>query len=572
MIAIALDLAANGYYVHPLCWPDDDGHCACGRNHDDKEVGKAPLALRGDKDATRDPAIIRDWWERWPDANIGFNLEKSGILDIAPDSAEWAETFTAQGMPPTARYTSRSAWHALYRLPSGAPRLRICKSGQYDVMSKGNSVAPGSRHKSGHVYTLLADLPPVHELPEAPAWAVAMLHDAKHKHAAPSPIQQREVERWLGNISSLLAADGLPRRLSEKSQTRRILTAGLVWHDTSAQRYVVIRGLVMHGYSDAKITALIIHFADYDASGRKGSRWFYGDIARILGKVRAELSHILPSDGHEDRARQYALPAPLPQVERRTRGRPCTMTADDYLAWLHDQIDAGGVVMQSQAAIAAALGKGIATIRRWERTLKDRKLIERRTFAHRHDSYLAILGAIKNAETAHEQPESMADVVLSQMPVDRVLMPQTKNTAVLGETHPPDSAPDDWAGIDEEVEAWERSAEGRRWQQWDTIDHPRGRGVSRAERDELRRRGAALIAALNLPDEPPPPPSTQRNNPHRAEFAPGVRPVARAAPTGAGCSPQPAPAGAPSPSSSPTYDAVGLPDRLRQLTAAQRST
>ena len=45
----------------------------------------------------------------------------------------------------------------------------------------------------------------------------------------------------------------------------------------------------MHGYSDAKIAAMLIHFADYGASERKGSAWLYGDIYRSIGKVRAEL-------------------------------------------------------------------------------------------------------------------------------------------------------------------------------------------------------------------------------------------------------------------------------------------
>jgi putative DNA primase/helicase len=167
-LSLALDLADKGYYVHPLCWPTPDGRCGCGRNHTDKEAGKAPLALHGCADATRDEATIRAYWQQWPDANIGISLDKSGLLDIAPDCPEWARTFKANGMPRTALYTSGSCWHALYRRPADAPIYRSCKPGAYDVMSSGNAVAPGSAHRSGRMYCLLTDLPPVSDLPEAP--------------------------------------------------------------------------------------------------------------------------------------------------------------------------------------------------------------------------------------------------------------------------------------------------------------------------------------------------------------------------------------------------------------------
>jgi hypothetical protein len=114
----ALELARNGYYVHPLCWPTPDGHCGCGRNHTDSEAGKAPLVAGGNTAATCDEATIRAWWTQWPQANIGVDLEQTGLLDIAPDCSAWAATFKANGMAPTVLYTSGSCWHALYRRPS----------------------------------------------------------------------------------------------------------------------------------------------------------------------------------------------------------------------------------------------------------------------------------------------------------------------------------------------------------------------------------------------------------------------------------------------------------------------
>jgi len=44
------------------------------------------LAVNGWQSATRDPAVVRSWWSRYPDGNVGIALVPSGIaaLDIDP--------------------------------------------------------------------------------------------------------------------------------------------------------------------------------------------------------------------------------------------------------------------------------------------------------------------------------------------------------------------------------------------------------------------------------------------------------------------------------------------------------
>jgi hypothetical protein len=56
---------------------------------------KAPLTRRGFKDATTDPAQIRAWWRRWPDANIGIATGAPGpdVLDV--DRHEDGDGFAA---------------------------------------------------------------------------------------------------------------------------------------------------------------------------------------------------------------------------------------------------------------------------------------------------------------------------------------------------------------------------------------------------------------------------------------------------------------------------------------------
>jgi hypothetical protein len=74
----ALNYAAAGWPVFP-CRPDADpcptpDRCQC----------KAPVTLNGFKDATTDPALIRAWWRRWPDANVAVATGAPGpdVLDV----------------------------------------------------------------------------------------------------------------------------------------------------------------------------------------------------------------------------------------------------------------------------------------------------------------------------------------------------------------------------------------------------------------------------------------------------------------------------------------------------------
>lgn len=61
--------------------------------------GKSPLTAHGFKDASCDPAVIRRWWQQWPDANIGTptgHISQGGcgydVLDVdgATGMQDWA--------------------------------------------------------------------------------------------------------------------------------------------------------------------------------------------------------------------------------------------------------------------------------------------------------------------------------------------------------------------------------------------------------------------------------------------------------------------------------------------------
>ena len=151
----ALRYVQLGWWIVPLCWPDARGKCACGRGHQPRRVGKAPLTDRGVLDSSDQVLSIRNWWTQWPSANIGIDLKRSGLFVIGPDSPEWLDYFEAMGSPPTAVAKSGGGeghFHYYYRRPPDAPILRINRSGEYDIQSDGYMVAPPSRHVSGRIY------------------------------------------------------------------------------------------------------------------------------------------------------------------------------------------------------------------------------------------------------------------------------------------------------------------------------------------------------------------------------------------------------------------------------------
>src|SRR3990172_5947170 len=85
MLNHALRYAAAGYPVIPLCWPEFTipVRCGCGKNHPENNIGKAPITAHGQTDATLTQQGVRDYWTKWPKANIGVVIpEGFFVLDV----------------------------------------------------------------------------------------------------------------------------------------------------------------------------------------------------------------------------------------------------------------------------------------------------------------------------------------------------------------------------------------------------------------------------------------------------------------------------------------------------------
>ncbi len=127
-----------------------------------KPHGKTPLTEHGFKSATRDPSQIREWWELWPEANIGIATGAiSGIvvLDIDPrhggdDTLATLEARYGKLLATPTALTGGGGRHKIFEHPGGhVPNSAGTIGAGIDLRGDGGYViAPPSVHPSGEVY------------------------------------------------------------------------------------------------------------------------------------------------------------------------------------------------------------------------------------------------------------------------------------------------------------------------------------------------------------------------------------------------------------------------------------
>lgn len=215
--ATALRYATAGIAVMPLHTPRPGGVCSCREAARCGSPGKHPRLRHGLLQASTDPAMIRTWWRRWPDANIG--LATGTVLDVCDvdTRAGLAAVLDVLDVirPAGPLVRSGHGWH-LWFAASDLPS-RVAMLPGVDWRGHGGCVvAPPSRHATGRRYLfqqpwttlpLLPDCPPALRalvlpptaLAVAPAGAIADLDryaqaaldgELQRIRAAPRPVIQ----------------------------------------------------------------------------------------------------------------------------------------------------------------------------------------------------------------------------------------------------------------------------------------------------------------------------------------------------------------------------------------------
>jgi hypothetical protein len=178
LLDAALGYAARDIPVYPVHWPrpipgEVSLGCSCRRGAACDRPAKHPLVRHGIHDASMDPAQLQDWWQRWPQANVGL---ATGIVFDALDIDGPAGLAALRQLAPTVELrftgplvaTGGGGWHHWFT-PTGLGNRPPRGLAHVDWRGKGGCVlAPPSRHASGGSYRWLRNLDQV-SLPEVPA-------------------------------------------------------------------------------------------------------------------------------------------------------------------------------------------------------------------------------------------------------------------------------------------------------------------------------------------------------------------------------------------------------------------
>jgi len=172
----ALEYASRGWPVFPL-----------------KPYGKKPIMAGGFHKATTNLGQIREWWERWPEANIGIPCGERTfcVVDIDPKhngDKTYNELVSKHGpFPPTLKQqTGGDGLHLLFK-PDPRVGNSESKIGR-GIDTRGNDkgyicVAP-SVHETGNTYKWVNEGTPLAEMPE---WAIEELASRPKAEAPPPP-------------------------------------------------------------------------------------------------------------------------------------------------------------------------------------------------------------------------------------------------------------------------------------------------------------------------------------------------------------------------------------------------
>ncbi len=248
LLKAALAYAARGWYILPL-----------------KPQGKVPLTPHGVKDATTDPQTIRDWWSRWPNANIGIACGPSRLLVVdldGPEAADaWADLAQRYNIPyhTLTAHTGGGGIHLFYRVPDG---LRLGNSAgrlgpHIDTRGDGGYIVPPpSVHPSGNPYVWEnPDLEPL-ELPQVlidlltrkekektpppprtglhPYAEAALREETEKVRRAPVGTRNDTLNRAAFSLGQLVGGGLLDRMTAEMELTAAALTAGLEEREIAA--------------------------------------------------------------------------------------------------------------------------------------------------------------------------------------------------------------------------------------------------------------------------------------------------------------------------------------------------
>lgn len=187
MLTAALWYARSNWHVIPLHEPlfDADGRCSgctceAWQRPNGKPgyvcttPGKHPRIRDWENKASIDPAQVRQWWQRWPTANIGIAAGPSNLVVVDKDTYQEVAgdgILTIADSVTVTSLTGGGGEHLIYRHPESGPPIRNDDKALptwVNIRAHGGQfVVPPSLHKSGNRYEWEPGYGP-HEIEIAP--------------------------------------------------------------------------------------------------------------------------------------------------------------------------------------------------------------------------------------------------------------------------------------------------------------------------------------------------------------------------------------------------------------------
>jgi hypothetical protein len=253
-LSVALAYANGGLAVFP-CRPAD----------------KRPL-IKWRDGSTVDPAEVNRLWRRWPDALVGLNLGKCGLVvfdaDRHPGGADGVAGFVELAHQhgadlagiPIVRTPSRGL-HFYFQQPPGEPlgnREGDLPDGINVRGAGGLTIAAGSARPDGRCYEHLEDRPSIlgaFEIPVVPAWLVEIVRASPRVHGGHVVVDRGTYTLSTTRRQSAWATAALERSTSALANTpngRRNVTLNAVAFRLGR---IVGRGWLARGEVEARLRA-----------------------------------------------------------------------------------------------------------------------------------------------------------------------------------------------------------------------------------------------------------------------------------------------------------------------------
>lgn len=204
----ALQLVQRGFKVFPLYGVHEDADteswtCDCG-NPACASAGKHPL-LSHKEHASSDPAMVEQWWAKWPNANIGVRTDGLLVVDVdyrsgGLESYMWLEGQEDAPWRATLTVETGNGFHEYYRLPAGVSVKqggRLLQGVDFKSGAGNYVVGPGSMHVRGAEYRVRTEHTVVEADPALVAQAGARRERERGAVAELQKVPQGQRNDWL---------------------------------------------------------------------------------------------------------------------------------------------------------------------------------------------------------------------------------------------------------------------------------------------------------------------------------------------------------------------------------------